>query len=158
MSGKRITIEQVKFYMSNRKQSRTQAQASAKTGVSERSARRIEHGEVGVLQRKERHWRTRADPFAGVWEEEIVSRLERQPRLDATTLFEDLQERHPGEYGNGKKRIILPIRANYFYDQLYRFAYGNYRFLSPQRFLRKLSLIQNYNVRAKSSISAQWRN
>jgi hypothetical protein len=44
MSGKRITIEQVKFYMSNRKQSRTQAQASAKTGLCERSARRIEHG------------------------------------------------------------------------------------------------------------------
>jgi DNA-binding response OmpR family regulator/HAMP domain-containing protein len=74
--------------MSNRKQSRTQAQASAKTGLSERSARRIEHGQIGVSQRKERHWRTHADPFAGGWEEEIVSRLERQPRLDAATLFE----------------------------------------------------------------------
>ena len=106
MSGKRITIEQVKFYMSSRKQPRTQAQASAKAGISERSARRIEHGELGESAHRERHWRTRSDPFAGVWEEEIVSRLEQQPRLDATTLFEDLQERHPGQYGNGKKRTF----------------------------------------------------
>jgi hypothetical protein len=33
-------------------------------------------------------------------------RLEQQPRLDATTLFEDLQDRHPGQYGNGKKRTF----------------------------------------------------
>jgi transposase InsO family protein len=92
--------------MSSRKQPRTQAQASAKAGISERSARRIEHGELGESAHRERHWRTRSDPFAGVWEEEIVSRLEQQPRLDATTLFEDLQERHPGQYGNGKKRTF----------------------------------------------------
>ena len=106
MSGKRITDEQVKSYMSSRKQPRTQAQASAKAGISERSARRIEHGELGGSTQRERHWRTRSDPFAGVWEEEIVSRLEQQPRLDATTLFEDLQDRHPGQYGNGKKRTF----------------------------------------------------
>jgi len=106
MSGKRITSEQVKLYMSSRKQPRTQAQASAKAGVSERSGRRIEHGEIGVLSPKERRWRTRADPFAAVWDSEIVRRLERQPRLDATTLFEDLQDRHPGVYGNGKKRTF----------------------------------------------------
>jgi transposase InsO family protein len=106
MSGKRITDEQVKFYMSSRKQPRTQAQASAKAGISERSARRIEHGGLGESTQTERHWRTRTDPFEGVWEEEIVRRLEQQPRLDATTLFEDLQERHPGQYGNGKKRTF----------------------------------------------------
>ncbi|MEA3643083.1 MAG: IS21 family transposase [Lamprobacter sp.] len=92
--------------MSSRKQPRTQAQASAKAGISERSARRIEHGELGGSAQRERHWRTRSDPFAEVWEEEIVSRLEQQPRLDATTLFEDLQDRHPGQYGNGKKRTF----------------------------------------------------
>jgi hypothetical protein len=75
MSGKRITDEQVKFYMSSRKQPRTQAQASAKAGISERRARRIEHGGLGESTHRERHWRTRSDPFAGVWEEEIASRL-----------------------------------------------------------------------------------
>lgn len=54
-SGKRFTLEQVKFYMGCRKQRRTQTQASAKAGVSEGSARRIEHVEVGVSQSKVRH-------------------------------------------------------------------------------------------------------
>jgi hypothetical protein len=46
MSGKRITSEQVKIYMSNRQQGRTQAQSSAKASVSERSRRRIDNEEV----------------------------------------------------------------------------------------------------------------
>jgi len=32
--------------------------------------------------------------------------LEKQPGLDATTLFEDLQDRHRGKFGNGKKRTF----------------------------------------------------
>ena len=100
MSGSRITMQQVRLYMSSRKQGQTQEQASARAGVSERSARRIEDGRIGVLERKERHWRTRKDPFAEVWDSEVVALLERQPALDATTLFEDLQDRHRGKFGN----------------------------------------------------------
>lgn len=106
MSGKRITMQQVRLYMSGRKQGLTQAQASAKAGISERSGRRIEDGRIGVLECKERHWRTRKDPFAEVWDDEIVPLLEKQSALDATTLFEDLQDRHPGRFGNGKKRTF----------------------------------------------------
>jgi len=106
MSGKRITMQQVRFYMSIRKRGQTQVQASAKAGISERSGRRIEDGGIRVLEPKERHWRTRKDPFAAVWDSEIVGLLEKQPALDATTLFEDLQERHPGRFGNGKKRTF----------------------------------------------------
>ena len=106
MSGKRITMQHVRLYMSSRKQGLTQAQASAKAGISERSGRRIEEGRISVLERKERHWRTRKDPFVEVWDEEIVPLLEKQPALDATTLFEDLQDRHPGKFGNGKKRTF----------------------------------------------------
>jgi transposase InsO family protein len=106
MSGKRITLQQVRLYMSSRRQGQTQAQASAKAGLSERSGRRIEEGHIGVLERKERHWRTRKDPFEAVWEEEIVPLLEKQAALDATTLFEDLQDRHPGQFGNGRKRTF----------------------------------------------------
>jgi hypothetical protein len=106
MSGSRITMQQVRLYMSSRKRGQTQEQASARAGVSERSARRIEDGRIGVLERKERHWRTRKDPFAEVWDSEVVALLERQPALDATTLFEDLQDRHRGKFGNGKKRTF----------------------------------------------------
>jgi hypothetical protein len=106
MSGKRITMQQVRLYMSIGKQGQSQEQASAKAGVSERSGRRIEGAGVSAPENPERHWRTRKDPFAGVWDSEIVMRLEKQPALDATTLFEDLQERHPGQFGNGGKRTF----------------------------------------------------
>ena len=106
MSGSRITIQQVRLYMSSRKQGQTQEQASAKAGVSERGGRRIEGGQISVLEDKERHWRTRKDSFAEVWVSEVVPLLERQPALDATTLFEDLQDRHRGKFGNGKKRTF----------------------------------------------------
>jgi transposase InsO family protein len=106
MSGKSITMQQVRLYMSNRKQGQTQEQASAKAGVSERSGRRIDGGRIGVLETKGRDWRTRKDPFAEVWDSEVVGLLEHQPGLDATTLFEDLQDRHPGRFGNGGKRTF----------------------------------------------------
>jgi len=106
MSGKRVNLQQVKLYMSSRNQGRTQAQASAKAGISERTGQRIENGRIGVLEHKERYWRTRKDPFAEVWDSEVVPLLEEQPALDATTLFEDLQDRHPGRFGNGKKRTF----------------------------------------------------
>jgi transposase InsO family protein len=106
MPGKRITTQQVRLYMSSRNQGQTQEQASAKAGICERSGRRIEDGQIGVLEKKARHWRTRKDPFVEVWDNEIVPLLERQPGLDATTLFEDLQDRHQGKFGNGKKRTF----------------------------------------------------
>lgn len=106
MSGKRVNLQQVKLYMSSRNEGQTQVQASAKAGISERTGQRIESGRISVLECKERHWRTRKDPFAEVWDKEIVPLLAKQPALDATTLFEDLQDRHPGKFGNGKKRTF----------------------------------------------------
>jgi len=58
------------------------------------------------MEKTERRWRTRNDPFEEVWESEVVALLEKQPALNATTLFEDLQDRHRGEFGNGKKRTF----------------------------------------------------
>jgi transposase InsO family protein len=106
MSGKRVNLQQVKLYMSSRNQGRTQAQASAKAGISERTGQRIDSGRIGVLENRERHWRTRKDPFAGIWDSEVVPLLEKQPALNATTLFEDLQDRHGDKFGNGKKRTF----------------------------------------------------
>ena len=92
--------------MNGRKQGQTQVQAGAKAGISERTGQRIDSGQVSAQENKERHWRTRKDPFEEVWDSEVVARLEKQPALDATTLFEDLQDHHQGKFGNGKKRTF----------------------------------------------------
>jgi len=106
MSGKYITQQQVRLYMNGKKQGQTQVQASAKAGISERTGQRIDIGRIGAQEKKERHWRTRKDPFEEVWGSEVVPLLEKQPALDATTLFEDLQDRHQEKFGNGKKRTF----------------------------------------------------
>lgn len=105
MSGKAITLEQVKLFMKQRTEGDTQQQASAKTGISERSGRRIDSGSL-PKSREPRHWRTRNDPFTEVWEDEILPRLEKIPTLAPTPLFEDLQDRHPGCFSNKLKRTF----------------------------------------------------
>lgn len=92
--------------MTHRNQGESQAIAGAKAGLSERSARRIDAGQLLPGEAQTRHWRTRPDPFAAVWDREVVPLLEREPALSATTLFEDLQERHPAAYPNACKRTF----------------------------------------------------
>jgi len=105
MSGKAITQEQVKLFMKHRTEGAIQLQASAKAGISERSGRRIDAGDL-PKKREPRHWRTRKDPFAKIWAGEILPLLEKRPALAPTTLFEDLQDRHPGCFPNKLKRTF----------------------------------------------------
>lgn len=100
-----ITEQQIRVYMAQRKQGKKQATAAAKAGVSERTARRIERGKGGK-QSKPRHWRTRTDPFAIVWETELVPKLEDDDTLQALTLLEWLQEQHPGDYPDKLLRTL----------------------------------------------------
>ena len=65
--GTRITDQQVCLYMKIHK-SKTQELAAAKAGISERSARRIESSVTLPSQNPRRYWRSRADPFAPVWD------------------------------------------------------------------------------------------
>ena len=48
-----------------------------------------------VKPRTLRTWRTRTDPFEGVWGE-ITQRLEVRPERTARSVLEELQARHPG--------------------------------------------------------------
>ena len=105
MSGRAITPKQVKLYMKQRNKGDTQQQASARAGISERSGQRIDNGVI-PRKKKARHWRTRKDPFAAVWESEILPVLEKQPGLMPITLFEDLQDRYPGRFPNKRKRTF----------------------------------------------------
>ncbi len=105
MPGKRITDHQVLKYKSQRR-SLTQTAAAAKVAISERSARRIERIETLPSQTLPRQWRTRTDPFAAVWEAEVLPLLEANPHLNAVTLLEELQRRHPVEYEAGLLRTL----------------------------------------------------
>ena len=76
----------------------TQLTAAAKAGFCERTGRRIDSGTHQPKQVQPRDWRTRADPLAEVWNSELEPMLKQQPKLEAMTLFEHLQEQHPGQY------------------------------------------------------------
>jgi hypothetical protein len=52
-----------------------------------------------------RTWRTRADPFAGVWEE-LVAALTARPERTAKDLLTDLQARYPGQYADSVLRTL----------------------------------------------------
>ena len=106
MSGVPINSEQVKLYMQNRREGKTQVTAAAKAGISERSGRRAEKGELQLGSRKKRNWRTRADPFADVWESEVVPLLKKNAQFTPMTLFEKLQKDHPGKYHDSKLRTF----------------------------------------------------
>lgn len=105
MPGKRITDHQVHQYKKDRNQM-TQVAAAARAGLSERSARRIEQSQSLPSQREPRAWRTRIDPLSEVWEAEVVPLLQADARLNAVTLLEELQRRHPGVYDERVLRTL----------------------------------------------------
>ena len=88
MPGKKLTDHQVHKYKDHRK-TLTQVAAAAKAGLSERSARRIERSQALPSQKPPRSWLTRSDPL-----------------LNAVTLLEELQRRHPGQYGQSLLRTL----------------------------------------------------
>ena len=105
MPGKRITDLQVIKYKTLRGE-HSQEAAAAKTGISVASARRVEAATVLPSQRPPRHWRTRADPLAAVWDTEVVPMLQGAPSLMAVTLLEELQRRHPEQFGDSVLRTL----------------------------------------------------
>ena len=105
MPGKRITDLQMSKYKALRGE-HTQEAAAAKSGISVASARRIEAATVLPSQRPARHWRTRADPLAAVWDTEVVPMLEAAPSLMAVTLLQELQRRHPEQFADSVLRTL----------------------------------------------------
>jgi len=88
---------------------KSQESAAAMAGMSVRTARKWESaGALPSGSKGRRPYRTRSDPFAGVWEEEVVPLLERDEAriLQATTLFDLLESRHPGRFVAGQVRTL----------------------------------------------------
>ena len=88
---------------------KSQQAAAAASGMSTRSARNWQRGPVPSEKKKTRpRWRTRPDPFAGVWKEEIEPLLltDIDGALNASTILEWLDERYPGRFGRSQLRTL----------------------------------------------------
>lgn len=105
-----VTDEQVKVLRSKRMEGKTQETAAAIAGMCERTARKWETGPLPsvVQQRRRRDWRTRKDPFAEVWDKDVVPMLlaDEKGELQVKTLFEVLEERYPGRFQPGQRRTL----------------------------------------------------
>lgn len=89
-----------------RTKGRTQQQAAAKAGMSVVTGRKYERLDKLPSQLKQpRDYRTRPNPFEQDWAW-IVAQLERDPALQATTLFAILAERRPTHYQAGQVRTL----------------------------------------------------
>ncbi len=87
-------------YMAKRADGLSQQVAADAVGISVRSAQRIDRGELqpeGQQQWRGRHWRTRADPLAEVWDSVLVPMLEKAPQLEPQTLLLHLEQAFPGQ-------------------------------------------------------------
>jgi len=100
-----ITFQQVQLYMKAKDLGSSQQTAAAKAGISTRTARRIASGTHRPKRGRFRDWQTRVDPLDGHWEAALLPMLEREPRLEPTTLFETLQALYPGKY-DAKLRTV----------------------------------------------------
>src|SRR5262249_13580910 len=103
-----VTDAQVRLLRQKRMEGKKLETAAAIAAMSERSARKWQRGPLPSETEEPRTWRTRIDPFAAVWDDEIVPLLESDAKgvLQATGVLGWLQEKHPGEYDDGLLRTL----------------------------------------------------
>ncbi len=102
-----VTDRQVKRLRKALMEGKALEAAAMVSGMSERTARKWQRGAI-PSEAQRRYWRTRKDPFESVWELEVVPLLERDEDgvLEAQTIMDVLEKKHPGEFDNGKLRTM----------------------------------------------------
>ena len=107
MPGRPATDQQVKLYMEYRRH-HTQRVAAARSGLSERTGRRIERDPRLPSQKTaERPLRRQTvDPLGGLWESDILPLLTSRPGLRPVTLLEAMQARHPDRDWDRLRRTL----------------------------------------------------
>jgi len=97
---------EVKLYMAERRKGNSQQVAAARAGMSERTARKYEQvGKLPSELKRPHTWLTRENPFEEDWPW-VVAQLERDPALQAATLFALLCEKQPGRYRPTQDRTL----------------------------------------------------
>lgn len=81
-------------------------QAAMKADMDRKTARKyVAAGKLPSELKQPRDWRTRPDPFEAHWPE-IEAKLRDTPEFEAKTLFDVLQQQHPGRYEDGQLRTL----------------------------------------------------
>ena len=104
-----VNDTQVLRYRRRRVSGQSQEVAAAAAGMTAKTARKWEKGLLpSHLHKKPRHWRTRKDPFKDVWDKVVVPLLKEDEEeiLEATTLFDFLQDKYPGQFEDGQIRTL----------------------------------------------------
>ena len=85
----------------------TLRRASHRAGIDRKTARRYWRMKrlPSEIERPLRTWRTREDPFVGVWAE-VEAQLTLAPRLQAKTLFGWLGQKYPGRFQDEQLRTL----------------------------------------------------
>ena len=106
MPGKKITDHQVHKYKQHR--NKLTPGRGGRQGRHQRAQRAAHRSAATRCPRSApaRSWRTRADPLAAVWDAEVVPLLKADAQLNAVTLLEELQRRHPGAVRHGVLRTL----------------------------------------------------
>ena len=100
MPGRHVTDRQMRLFM-NFRRNHSPAIAGAKAGFSTPTAYRFEQDPRLPTQKKTRRERRRADPLAGVWENEVLPLLKAAPGLRPVAVFGELGGRLSGASGPG---------------------------------------------------------
>ena len=80
--------------------------AALKSGMDDKTARKYRDTRKLPSESAPAHtWRTRPDPFQDVWTE-VFEQLELNPGLQAKTLFQWLQRKHPGRFQDSQLRTF----------------------------------------------------
>lgn len=117
MSGNHITDQQIELYMVHRK-TNTQQVAAARTGISERSGRRIENNQLNP-KKPQRSWRTRQDPLEPVWDRIVLPMLHGELMPTPVGIFDHLLAYHSDVFSSQYRRTLeRRIRQ-------WRFLHGN---------------------------------
>ena len=103
-----VSDEQVRLLRRKLMAKKTRSAAAAASGMSRRTAQKWQEGPLPSEKKRPHDWRAVPDPFADVWDTEVVPFLmgDADGVLEAKTVLELLEERHPGKHGPRQLRTL----------------------------------------------------
>lgn len=101
-----VTDKQVRRFMQLLESGEKKGIAAMKAGMDEKTARKYaKAGKLPKDLKSEHTWRTRKDPFEGVFSD-VEEKLKIFPGIEALTLFEWLKREYPGRFSDGQLRTL----------------------------------------------------